>query len=154
MVETEQICHDAAFAQSHRRNWRTLAVSWQFQSMANSSNAFYETLARANLEKFYNNFVSRGISHIDTLASLTMQEYGAYAVTAMEDRKKLFALIQSLKNNAIVTASIQATKAQPIEPIAIERQEVEKESLSNSPKLQRPQLNPYGVPLGKSIEWQ
>jgi hypothetical protein len=58
---------------------------------------FLETLRRADLDNFYPNFATRGINNLEALAQLTMQDYSSLGVTSMDDRKRLFQLIQMIK---------------------------------------------------------
>lgn len=55
-------------------------------------------LEQYSLEKYYNTFVSVGIDDIKGLLSLTMQDYPTLGITSMQDRRKLFHLIQSVKD--------------------------------------------------------
>lgn len=64
--------------------------------MAGSS--LRETLQHYSLEKHYNTFVSVGIDDTEGLLSLTMQDYPTLGITSMQDRKKMFHLIQNVKD--------------------------------------------------------
>ncbi|KAF9183164.1 Kinesin-like protein kif24 [Haplosporangium sp. Z 11] len=54
-------------------------------------------LRRSGLEHFYPSFSTRGITQLDNLVQLSMQDYNSLGVTSMEDRRKLFQLIQTIK---------------------------------------------------------
>ena len=57
-----------------------------------------ECLREAKLEKYHRHFVNGGLRHCDALVHLSMQEYPKYGVVSMEDRLKLFKLIQIVKS--------------------------------------------------------
>ncbi|KAL5032616.1 hypothetical protein BDEG_20706 [Batrachochytrium dendrobatidis JEL423] len=59
-----------------------------------------DTLQLADLEPYYSNLTAFGIKSVDQLMTLTMQDYGVLGVQSMEDRKKLFQLIQTLKSES------------------------------------------------------
>ncbi|KAJ3109092.1 Kinesin-like protein kif24 [Phlyctochytrium planicorne] len=61
---------------------------------------FLETLRTAQLESYYENLTAFGIDSLQSLVMLTMQDYGIVGVSSMEDRKRLFQLIQHLKSEA------------------------------------------------------
>ncbi|CAG8590028.1 13640_t:CDS:10 [Ambispora gerdemannii] len=63
-----------------------------------SASLFLETLRRADLETYYPNFSTAGINDLRGLASLSFQDYAILGVTAIEDRKRLFQLIQTIKS--------------------------------------------------------
>ncbi|CAG8493568.1 12723_t:CDS:10 [Ambispora leptoticha] len=63
-----------------------------------SASLFLETLRRADLETYYPNFSTAGINDLRGLASLSFQDYSILGVTATEDRKRLFQLIQTIKS--------------------------------------------------------
>ncbi|KAI9149794.1 hypothetical protein H9P43_009973 [Blastocladiella emersonii ATCC 22665] len=79
-----------------------------------STTTLIEALQHAKLEQFYPNLAGRGISSIESLAQLTMQDYSALGVTSMDDRKRLFQLIQMIKNSypTLVAAAAAAAAAQ------------------------------------------
>ncbi|KAI8054927.1 P-loop containing nucleoside triphosphate hydrolase protein [Gilbertella persicaria] len=56
-----------------------------------------ETLRKAELEQYYSSFSSNGITQLETLAQLSMQDYSSLGITSIPDRKKLFQLVQSLR---------------------------------------------------------
>ncbi|KAI9344932.1 P-loop containing nucleoside triphosphate hydrolase protein [Obelidium mucronatum] len=61
---------------------------------------FASTLRTAGLDHYYDNFTAFGIDSLQSLTLLTMQDYGVVGVSSMEDRKRLFQLIQHLKNES------------------------------------------------------
>lgn len=63
---------------------------------------FLDALRSADLEQYYLNFTMRGITTLDMLSSLPLQEYGKYGVVSSDDRKRLFALISLLKQTQSV----------------------------------------------------
>ncbi|XP_077988634.1 kinesin-like protein KIF24 [Glandiceps talaboti] len=62
------------------------------------ANCLYECLREAGLEQYYPNFEASGITRSEGLTALTMQEYSDYGIDDMDDRKRLFQLIQIIKN--------------------------------------------------------
>eukprot|EP01135_Chromosphaera_perkinsii_P006033 Nk52_evm4s383 gene=Nk52_evmTU4s383 len=56
----------------------------------------YEYLKSANLEKFFPVFEAHGVTD-KSILGLTMQDYSLFGVTSMNDRKRLFQMIQVLK---------------------------------------------------------
>ncbi|XP_031564538.1 kinesin-like protein KIF24 [Actinia tenebrosa] len=61
-----------------------------------------ETLQHYSLEKYYNTFTSVGIDDIGGLLALTMQDYPALGITSMQDRRKMFHLIQNVKDKSSI----------------------------------------------------
>jgi hypothetical protein len=57
-----------------------------------------ETLRSAQLDHHYASFCYHGITQLDALARLSMQDYSMLGVNSMDDRKRLFQLIQTLKS--------------------------------------------------------
>ncbi|EPZ32643.1 kinesin-domain-containing protein [Rozella allomycis CSF55] len=109
--------------------------------------SFQDILKNSSLEKFYNNFQARGINHVEALSQLTMQEYASYGVTAMEDRKKLFSLIQSLKNNAVLSASVEGTRQQAESPLPEQKAPPPQSPRNIKQSSGLNNLNAYSVPL-------
>lgn len=62
------------------------------------ADCLYECLKEARLEKYYQNFVNGGLYHCEALLKLSMQDYPRYGVVLMEDRLRLFKLIQIVKS--------------------------------------------------------
>ncbi|KAF8937121.1 Kinesin-like protein kif24 [Haplosporangium gracile] len=62
-----------------------------------STSLLLEMLRRSGLEHFYPSFSTRGITQLDNLVQLSMQDYNSLGVTSMEDRRRLFQLIQNIK---------------------------------------------------------
>ncbi|KAF7722586.1 Kinesin-like protein kif24 [Apophysomyces ossiformis] len=56
-----------------------------------------DTLRKAELEQYYNSFSTHGITQLESLAQLSMQDYNSLGITSIQDRKKLFQLVQSLR---------------------------------------------------------
>lgn len=63
----------------------------------NQQSPFLETLKRADLDSYYPNLTCYGINSIESLCEMSMQDYGIVGIHNMEDRKRLFQLIQSLQ---------------------------------------------------------
>ncbi|KAG2177765.1 hypothetical protein INT43_003012 [Umbelopsis isabellina] len=59
--------------------------------------ALLDTLKKADLDQYYSSFSSNGISHLESLAQISMQDYSRLGVTTMKDRRKLFQLVQGLR---------------------------------------------------------
>ncbi|KAI8377733.1 P-loop containing nucleoside triphosphate hydrolase protein [Radiomyces spectabilis] len=53
-----------------------------------------DTLRKAELDQYYSSFSSNGITQLESLAQLSMQDYSSLGITSIGDRKKLF---QSLR---------------------------------------------------------
>ena len=49
---------------------------------------FLETLRQSDLESYYPSLIAYGVGSLDSLAQLTMQDYGVIGVHSMEDRKR------------------------------------------------------------------
>lgn len=60
-------------------------------------NCLFDCLKEAHLEVFHNNFLKRGVTRCEAIASLSMQDYCKFGVVSMEDRLRLFKLIQIIK---------------------------------------------------------
>ncbi|TPX30845.1 hypothetical protein SmJEL517_g05688 [Synchytrium microbalum] len=73
-----------------------------------SASLLLESLRQHALDSYYANFASHGINSLDALSSLTMQDYSSVGVISMDDRKRLFQLIQSLKNDFPIPAATTA----------------------------------------------
>ncbi|KAI9256213.1 P-loop containing nucleoside triphosphate hydrolase protein [Sporodiniella umbellata] len=56
-----------------------------------------DTLKKAELDQYSFSFSSNGITQLETLAQLSLQEYSSLGITSVGDRKKLFHLVQSLR---------------------------------------------------------
>ncbi|KAF9168538.1 Kinesin-like protein kif24, partial [Mortierella sp. AD011] len=73
-----------------------------------------EMLRRSGLEHFYPSFSTRGITQLDNLVQFSMQDFNSLGVTSMDDRKKLFQLIQTVKAqypDMSEAASVQTSSA-------------------------------------------
>lgn len=62
------------------------------------ANCLYECLKEAHLERYYKNFTIGGLTSCDALIGLSMQQYPEYGIVSMDDRLKLFKLIQIVKS--------------------------------------------------------
>ncbi|ORX96919.1 kinesin-domain-containing protein [Basidiobolus meristosporus CBS 931.73] len=82
-----------------------------------------ETLRQADLEHYYPSFAANGITTIEELSKVTMQDYGTLGVNSMDDRKRLFQLIQAVKNehpgdfSSSLSRSTSAYSRQSIAPL-------------------------------------
>ncbi|KAI7853209.1 P-loop containing nucleoside triphosphate hydrolase protein [Circinella umbellata] len=56
-----------------------------------------DTLRDADLEQYYLSFSSNGITQLESLAQLSMQDYSSLGITSIPDRRKLFQLVQKLR---------------------------------------------------------
>ncbi|ORZ37533.1 P-loop containing nucleoside triphosphate hydrolase protein [Catenaria anguillulae PL171] len=90
---------DAIAIASQSQSLRTPHFTLHIPNNNNVGVLFLETLRRAELDHFYPNLATRGISNLEALAQLTMQDYSALGVTSMDDRKRLFQLIQMIKTS-------------------------------------------------------
>ncbi|KAJ1674940.1 hypothetical protein EV182_002250, partial [Spiromyces aspiralis] len=59
-----------------------------------------ETLRRANLEHYYPSFYSNGVTDLDALLELSVDDYAYLGITSSEDRRNLYSLIKSLQDPA------------------------------------------------------
>ena len=66
--------------------------------MPASGGCLYECPKEAHLESYYNSFVRHGIIKCEGLANLSMHEYSRFGVLSMEDRVRLFKLVQIVKS--------------------------------------------------------
>ncbi|KAI8646593.1 P-loop containing nucleoside triphosphate hydrolase protein [Parasitella parasitica] len=62
-----------------------------------SHTVLFDALKKSDLDQYYNSFVSFGISHLDGLTQISMQDYGSLGITSITDRKRLFQLVQTLR---------------------------------------------------------
>ncbi|KYR00911.1 SAM domain-containing protein [Tieghemostelium lacteum] len=72
----------------------------------------YQWLQSANLEHYYPNFTKKNIK-CETFLTFTMQDYGQVGITSLEDRKKLFHLLQQLKKSNVQIIQPQQPPPQP-----------------------------------------
>ncbi|KAI8060111.1 P-loop containing nucleoside triphosphate hydrolase protein [Gongronella butleri] len=56
-----------------------------------------DTLKRSELDQYFANFTSNGITELESLAQLSMQDYNNLGIVSIHDRKKMFQLVQSLR---------------------------------------------------------
>ncbi|XP_030832800.1 kinesin-like protein NACK1 isoform X2 [Strongylocentrotus purpuratus] len=66
--------------------------------MASGGSLFEMCLKEAQLDHYSSSFQGGGIGDLETLATLSMQEYNSYGVTSSQDKKQLFRLIHTLRN--------------------------------------------------------
>ncbi|KAI9480564.1 MAG: P-loop containing nucleoside triphosphate hydrolase protein [Benjaminiella poitrasii] len=75
-----------------------------------------EALKKADLEQYFSSFSLNGITQLESLAQLSMQDYSSFGITSISDRKKLFQLVQSLRQeiptveNGLISSSSVANK--------------------------------------------
>ena len=62
------------------------------------SDCLLEILQEVQLERYYKGFVDGGLGTCEALVNLSMQEYSRYGVASMQDRLRLFKLIQIVKS--------------------------------------------------------
>ncbi|KAI7877785.1 kinesin-domain-containing protein [Lichtheimia hyalospora FSU 10163] len=73
-----------------------------------------DTLRDADLEQYYPSFSTHGITQLESLAQLSMQDYSSLGITSIPDRRKLFQLVQKLRQelptleNGLVSSPITA----------------------------------------------
>ncbi|KAK4520991.1 oligomeric, coiled-coil, peripheral membrane protein [Mucor velutinosus] len=63
-----------------------------------SNTVLFDTLKKSDLDQYYTSFLSFGISHLNGLAQISMQDYGSLGITSISDRKRLFQLVQTLRH--------------------------------------------------------
>ncbi|XP_069819397.1 kinesin-like protein KIF24 isoform X2 [Dendropsophus ebraccatus] len=73
-----------------------------------------ECLCEAELEQYYPHFVALGLQKIEELAKVTMRDYSKLGVHSMEDRKRLFQLIEIIQSVAAEDSSDSRTP--PLQP--------------------------------------
>ncbi|XP_071794176.1 uncharacterized protein [Asterias amurensis] len=61
-------------------------------------NGLLDCLKEANLAQYTTNFLQQGVSSLDVLSSLTIQEYSQFGITDLADKKRLFRLIHIVKS--------------------------------------------------------
>ena len=66
--------------------------------MPTMGGCLYECLKEAHLDPYYSSFVRHGIIKCEGLATLSMHEYSRFGVLSMEDRVRLFKLVQIVKS--------------------------------------------------------
>ncbi|KAI9209156.1 P-loop containing nucleoside triphosphate hydrolase protein [Polychytrium aggregatum] len=74
--------------------------------MSGGSSGLIESLRRADLEQYYGNLAAFGVTSIDTLTQLTMQDYAMVGVHSMEDRKSTSLLLPRLSENPAFSDSL------------------------------------------------
>ena len=62
------------------------------------TDCLFECLKEAHLDRYYPNFIQRGLHNCESLVTLSMPDYPRYGVVSMEDRLHLFKLIQIIKS--------------------------------------------------------
>ncbi|KAF9537865.1 Kinesin-like protein kif24 [Mortierella hygrophila] len=122
-----------------------------------STSLLLEMLRRSGLEHFYPSFSTRGITQLDNLVQLSMQDYNSLGVTSMEDRRRLFQLIQTIKTeypdvSGSTSAPASSTTMAPSSPgmgtmdgSGYEASEDEEEAIPVQEARQRG-LDAYSVP--------
>ncbi|XP_038077083.1 uncharacterized protein LOC119744936 [Patiria miniata] len=60
-------------------------------------NGLSDCLQEANLAQYTDNFLQLGVCSVDTLSSLTIQEYPRFGITDLADKKRLFRLVHIVK---------------------------------------------------------
>lgn len=69
-----------------------------------------EILEQFSLERYYETFTSVGIKNTSHLLALTMQDYPTLGITSMQDRRKMFHLIQNIKDKENLTSKALISK--------------------------------------------
>ena len=64
------------------------------------NSSLYNCLTEVKLDKFYDNFVSKRITTCEKLATISIVDFEHYGITSMNDRLRLFQLIQIIKSVA------------------------------------------------------
>ena len=67
--------------------------------MLTEDSDLYNCLKAIQLEAYYTSLTNKGIT-LENLTQLSMQDYSNYGIHAMHERKRLFQLVQLLKNGA------------------------------------------------------
>ncbi|KAI9482556.1 P-loop containing nucleoside triphosphate hydrolase protein [Zychaea mexicana] len=65
-----------------------------------SASVFLDTLRKHDLDHFYPTFSTHGITQLQNLCQLSVQDYAALGITDITDRRKIFGLIQMLRKEA------------------------------------------------------
>ncbi|KAG9467391.1 hypothetical protein GDO78_015033 [Eleutherodactylus coqui] len=73
-----------------------------------------ECLCEADLEQYYPHFVALGLQKVEELAKVTMRDYSKLGVHSMEDRKRLFQLIEIIQSVAAEDSNDSRTP--PLQP--------------------------------------
>ncbi|CAO3700053.1 unnamed protein product [Rhizopus microsporus] len=75
-----------------------------------SVSVFLDTLRKHDLDQFYSTFSTHGITHLQSLAQLSLQDYSRLGITNTADRRKIFGLVQSIrKDNENKTNNMMTT---------------------------------------------
>uniref|UniRef100_A0A1B8XUW7 SAM domain-containing protein n=1 Tax=Xenopus tropicalis TaxID=8364 RepID=A0A1B8XUW7_XENTR len=74
--------------------------SWNILKDKKMPLCLFECLCEADLQQYYPRFAAVGLQKIDELAQITMKDYSRLGVERMEDRKRLFQLIQIIQSVA------------------------------------------------------
>jgi phenylalanyl-tRNA synthetase alpha subunit len=69
-----------------------------YNTEAYKNSRLFDWLNAANLSKYYPTFVQNGVNEGNFL-QLTLQDYNKFNITQFNERKSLFQLIQTLKDN-------------------------------------------------------
>ncbi|KAG2235881.1 hypothetical protein INT48_008184 [Thamnidium elegans] len=65
-----------------------------------SASNFLDTLRKHELSQFYPTFSTHGITHLQSLAQLSLQDYSRLGITDTVDRRKIFGLVQSIRKES------------------------------------------------------
>ncbi|ORX58227.1 kinesin-domain-containing protein [Hesseltinella vesiculosa] len=78
------------------------------------SSLLLDALRKSDLDQYFSNFTSNGITELEALAQLSMQDYNNLGIVSIQDRKKLFQLVQSLRQElpTLENGLVSSTHAQ------------------------------------------
>ncbi|CAO3612949.1 unnamed protein product [Mucor hiemalis] len=99
-----------------------------------SASTFLDTLRKHELSQFYPTFNHHGITHLQSLAQLSLQDYSRLGITDTGDRRKIFGLVQSIRKETEFSSSNNASS-----PTITSRMNVLPSSSAMTSGLRQPQ---------------
>lgn len=67
-------------------------------ALVKQGDCLHNCLREVHLEKFHRNFIERGLTNCDQLGCLPMDQYSQFGIVSMDDRKRLFSIIEIIKS--------------------------------------------------------
>ncbi|KAK4509543.1 uncharacterized protein ATC70_007895 [Mucor velutinosus] len=95
-----------------------------------SVSVFLDTLRKHELDQFYPTFSTHGITHLQSLAQLSLQDYSRLGITDTGDRRKIFGLVQAIRKDSEMSSPISTTNNRMMAPSS---------STANTSGLRQPQ---------------
>ncbi|KAF1796706.1 P-loop containing nucleoside triphosphate hydrolase protein [Mucor lusitanicus] len=95
-----------------------------------SVSVFLDTLRKHELDQFYPTFSTHGITHLQSLAQLSLQDYSRLGITDTGDRRKIFGLVQAIRKDSELSSPTTTTNSRMMAPSS---------STANTSGLRQPQ---------------